>query len=383
MQLPFLKDQFLLREDMTFLNHGSFGACPRPVLETYQRWQRELERQPVEFLGRRLPGLLAEARAALGAALGARPEHLVLVPNATHAVNVVARSLDLGPGDEVLSSDHEYGASDRTWRYICARRGARYINRPLPAPLEDPAEVVERLWAGVGERTRVIFLSHITSPTALIMPVAELCARARAAGILTVIDGAHAPGQIDLALDALGADFYAGNCHKWLCAPKGAGFLYARPERQSLVRPLVVSWGWEPVEPGPSPFLDLFEWTGTADPAAYLSVAAALEFQAAHGWPTVRAACRALLQDASRQIEALTGLAPLSPDSAAWWAQMRALPLPPCDAPALKARLWDAHRIEAHLPVWNGQPLLRVSIQCYNGQEDVELLLRALQSYLR
>jgi len=225
-----LCDLFLLDPDVIFVNHGSFGACPRPVFAAYQAWQRELERQPVEFLGRRFAALIAEARTALGAYVGAGADDLVYVPNATTGLNIVARSLELAPGDEVLATDHEYGALDRTWRFICAKRGARYVRQPVELPITSAEEVVEAVWAGVTDRTRVLFLSHITSPTAIIIPVAELVRRAREAGIITVVDGAHAPGQIPLDLESLGVDFYAGNCHKWMMAPKGSAFLYARRE---------------------------------------------------------------------------------------------------------------------------------------------------------
>ncbi len=218
--LPYLADQFLLDPDITFFNHGSFGACPRPVFETYQRWQRELERQPVDFIQRRQEELLADARARLGAFVGASPDQLVFVPNATYGINVVARSLKLQPGDEVLGTSHEYGAVNNTWRFICQNHDARYVNTPIELPLINAEQFVEALWAGVTERTRVISISHITSPTALIFPLRPVIERARQAGIITVIDGAHAPGQIDLALAELGADYYTGNAHKWLC-PSG------------------------------------------------------------------------------------------------------------------------------------------------------------------
>ena len=380
--LPALADQFLLRPDMAFLNHGSFGACPQPVFATYQRWQRELEAQPVEFLGRRISGLLAEARASLGAYVGASGDDLAFVPNATHGVNLVARSLALAPGDEVLGTDHEYGAVERTWRHLCGLSGARYIAQPIALPITNAEAVVDQLWAGVTPRTRVIVVSHITSPTALMFPVAAICRRARAAGILSVIDGAHAPGQIDLDMAALGADFYAGNCHKWLCAPKGAGFLYARPERQPLLRPLVVSWGYESLSPGVSPFVDYFEWIGTADPAAYLSVPAAIAFQAANNWPAVRAACRELLAEARDRVRALTGEPEICPDSAEWWGQMAALPLPPCNPAALKARLWDEHLVEVPIVTWGGRQFIRVSVQAYNSPSDIDRLVAALEALL-
>jgi isopenicillin-N epimerase len=380
--LPALADQFLLRPGMAFLNHGSFGACPAPVFERYQAWQRELESQPVAFLGRRIAPLLADARAALGAYLNAPADDLAFVPNATHGVNIVARSLALGPGDEVLGTDHEYGAVERTWRFICGQRGARYLSAPIPLPVSDPDELLEGLWAAVTPRTRVIVVSHISSPTAITFPVAAICRRAREAGILTVVDGAHAPGHIALDLPAIDADFYTGNCHKWLCAPKGAAFLYAAPAAQALLSPLVVSWGYEAEIPGPSRFVDHFGWTGTADPAAYLTVPAAIAFQQQNAWPAVREACHALLAEARRRVADLSGQAQICPDGPEWWSQMAAVPLPPCDPLALKARLWDEFQVEVPIVVWNGRPMVRISVQAYNGPADIDRLIEALKALL-
>jgi len=376
--LAALREQFLVRRDITFLNHGSFGACPRPVFEVYQSWQRELESQPVEFISRRMHGLMGEARAALGSFLGTAADNLIFAPNVTWAINAVVRSLFLQPGDEVLATNLEYGAVDRTWRYYCAQRGAHYINQPITLPVTTPEAFVEELWAGVTERTRVITISHITSGTALILPVAEVCRRARAAGILTVIDGAHAPGQIDLNLDALGADFYGGNCHKWLCAPKGAGFLFARPECQEMLSPFIISWGYEADIPGPSLFLDHYERTGTHDPSAYLSVPAAIAFQREHDWPRVRAACHLLLREARERIAALTNLPQIAPDSPEWWVQMCTCPLPLTDAARLKEHLWNDYQIEIPVSSRNSQTFVRVSIQAYNRPEDIDRLLEAL-----
>ncbi len=382
-ELAALGEQFLVRRDITFLNHGSYGACPRPVFETYQSWQRELESQPVEFLSRRVRGLLAEARAVLGEYLGTAADNVVYAPNVTWAINAVAHSLALQSGDEVLATDLEYGAVDRTWRYYCNKSGARYINQPISLPVTTAETFVGELWAGVTERTRVISISHITSGTALILPIVEVCRRAREAGILTVIDGAHAPGQIDLNLDDLGADFYGGNCHKWLCAPKGAGFLFVRPEHQDSLDPLIISWGYEADNPGPSRFLDHLERTGTQDPAAYLSVPAAIAFQREHDWPRVRAACHLLARDARARIAALTGLPQIAPDSAEWWMQMCTCPLPPIDGMRLKERLWDDYQVEIPVSSRNGRASVRVSIQAYNDQEDVNRLMEALSVLLR
>ncbi|MHB1244101.1 MAG: aminotransferase class V-fold PLP-dependent enzyme [Gaiellaceae bacterium] len=240
---------FLLDPGVTFLNHGSHGACPAPVFARWQALQRELERNPVEFLSRRFDALLEEARAELAAFVAARTEDLVFVPNATAGLNAVIRSLDLEPGDEVLTTRHEYGAVTRTWEFA----GATLVHA-------EPDELAD----AIGPRTRAVSVSHITSPTALVLPVEEICAAARAAGVLSVVDGAHVPGQLPLDLERLGADVYAGNCHKWLSAPKGAGFLWARPEHQRWIEPLVVSWGYGPDRS----FADRHGWQGTRDPTA-------------------------------------------------------------------------------------------------------------------
>lgn len=379
-ELARLATHFQVREDITFLNHGSFGACPLPVFETFQGWQRELERQPVEFLGRRVKGLLAEARGALGEFVGTDAANVVFVPNVTAGMNAVARSLRLEPGDEILATDHEYGAVDRTWRYYCARNGAKYINQPIALPLVDAATFVDQLWAGVTPRTKVIAISHITSGTALIFPVAEICRRAREAGILTIIDGAHAPGQIDLDLDTLGADFYLGNCHKWLCAPKGAGFLFAHPDRQGLLDPLIISWGWESERPGASLFLDHYEWAGTDDPSAYLSVPAAIAFQREHDWSRVRAACHVLVGEARDRLGALSGRPQLAPDSPDWWMQMATIPIPGDDAGMIKERLWGDYQIEIPIMRRDDGIYARISIQAYNGRADVDRLVEAISA---
>lgn len=377
-----LRDLFLLRPDVVFLNHGSFGACPRPVFEAYQAWQLELERQPVAFLGRRFKRLMQQAREHLADYVGAGADDLVYVPNATVGLNMIARSLPLEPGREVLTTDHEYGALDRTWRFICAKRGARYVQQPLPLPVRSVEQVVETIWAGVNERTQVLFISHITSPTALVLPVTELARRARAAGIIIVVDGAHTPGQIPLDLAALGVDFYAGNCHKWLMAPKGAGFVYARPEMQPLLEPLVVSWGWQSESPGPSRYIDEQEYQGTRDIAAYLAVPAAIQFMEAHHWERVRDRCHQLLRVARCSLTALTQLEPLSPDEATWFAQMAAFPLPDCETETLQRRLYEEFAIEIPLITWNNRPLARLSVQGYNTPSDITALLEALGELL-
>jgi isopenicillin-N epimerase len=371
-----LRGEFLLDPDITFLNHGSFGACPRAVFERYQEWQLELEREPVLFLARRLEGLLAEARTALGEYIGADPDDLVFVPNATSGVNIAAWPLDLQPGDEVLSTNLEYGALDLAWEHVCGDFGARYLRTPVPLPIGEEDEVVETIWAGVNERTRVLYLSHHTSATALTLPVAELCRRARARGIVTVIDGAHVPGHFALNIRELDPDFYTGNCHKWLCSPKGAAFLYVRHELQPNVHPLVFSWGYADDDPT---FTGRHEKQGTRDPSAYLTVPYAIEWQRSHDWHLVRERCHALARRAAGEL----GLTPVVPDTQhGLYGQMVSLQLLD-DAPEdLQERLFDDHRIEVPVMSRESPRLIRASFQGYNGEADLERLKAALDAIL-
>jgi isopenicillin-N epimerase len=370
-----LREEFLLDPSVTFLNHGSFGATPRAVFERYQEWQLELERQPVLFLARRLDALLAEARVALGAYVGADPDDLVFVPNAGAAVNVAAWPLGLQQGDEVLSTDLEYGALDLTWEHVCGDFGARYVRTPIPLPVASAEEIVETVWAKVGPRTRALFISHHTSSTALTLPVGELCRRAREAGIRTIVDGAHVPGHLPLNLSELNADYYAGNCHKWLCAPKGAGFLYVRRELQRDVHPLQISWGYEGDDPS---FVSRHEKQGTRDPSAYLTVPAAIAWQREQDWDSVRQRCHGLARRAHNEL----GLEPLVPDSKEFFRQMVSLRLP-AEAPTdLQERLHDEHRIEIPVFERGADRLIRASFQGYNDAGDLERLKTALNDLI-
>jgi len=378
-----MREHYLLDPDIVFLNHGSFGACPREVLAAQQHWQLEMERNPVAFLGRRSAELLAQARVALGQALGARGDDLVFVPNATTGVNIVAHSLDLQAGDEVLGTDLEYGACDATWQQVCAQRGAHYRQVAIPLPLARD-ELAARLLAAVTPRTRLIYLSHITSTTALILPVAQVCTAARQRGLLSLIDGAHAPGQIALDIDAIGADFYVGNCHKWLSAPKGAGFLHAQPQHQAQLRPGVISWGYAQDSGGHAGFdaylgRSLFErhlqWQGTRDISAWLAVPAALDFQARHDWPALRTRCHELARHALHTLTQRHGQRPVAGDDD--WAQMVAIPVPAQDPDRLRQRLLLESQIEIPVTTHRGQVFVRLSVQAYNTAQDIERLLAA------
>jgi isopenicillin-N epimerase len=385
-----LRAEFLIDPEVTFLNHGSFGATPEPVFAEYGRWQRELERQPVEFLGRRAEDLLDAARATASAYLGCQPENLVLHPNATTGVNVVARSLPLEPGDEVVGTDLEYGACERTWEWFCAKRGASYVKAHITLPVTSPNEVVEAIFAAVTPRTRAIFLSHITSGTALRLPIEAVAQRAREVGILTIVDGAHAVGQIPVDLETIGVDAYASNFHKWLCAPKGSGFLYARPEHHAWLESPIVSWGWvesnERYRPD-SQFVSRNQMQGTRDIAAFLSVPAAIAYQEARDWETVRERCHDLAVEARERIAAFSGLPQIapeaSPDGYRWFHQMAAIPLPvSVDGIELKRRLYDDFRVEVPITSYDGKPAIRVSFQGYNTRDDLEALIAALEQLL-
>jgi isopenicillin-N epimerase len=365
-----LRREYLLDPEVAFLNHGSFGACPRPVFDRYQAWQRELEEEPVDFLARRLPDLLGSARATLADYLGCRPADLSFVQNATTGVNLTARSLDLHPGDEVLATDLEYGACDLAWDWVCRRTGARYIRARIPIPLHDQGELVDALFDAASDRTQALFVSHITSTTGLVLPVEEIIARARSLGLVTIVDGAHAPAQVPLDLDRLGADYYSGNLHKWLGAPKGAGFLHVQPQRQDSVDAAIVSWGYV----DGATFVERIERQGTRDPAAWLAVPDAISFQVDRDWEEVRDRSRRLAHEARRDLCDLLGTEPLAPDSMV--AQMAAIRLPH-PAGDLSERLFAGHRVE--IPVeGKDDDLLRLSVAAYTTRKEIDLLLAAL-----
>ena len=379
-----LKQHFLLDPSIIFLNHGSFGATPKSVFEAYQNWQLRLERQPVLFLGRELDGLLKESREVLGEYLNADADDLVYIPNATHGVNIIAHSLQLKPGDEVLTTDHEYGACDYTWNFVCGKVGAKYIHQPVPLPVHSAEEIVDQFWLGVTSRTKAIYLSYITSPTALRLPVEQICQRAKEAGILMVIDAAHAPGQITVDLQTLDADIVFGNCHKWMLNVKGSAFLYVRRELQYLIEPLIVSWGYRPTPETTtgSRFIDLLQWTGTKDPTAALTVPTAIQFMQEHNWDDVRNECHHLLSQGIEQICNLVNMSPLYPLDIDFYSQMGIAPLPSSNLVVLKSRLYDEYKIEVPLIQWQDKQFVRISVQGYNSQEDIDSLEYALKVLL-
>jgi isopenicillin-N epimerase len=367
--------EFALDPEVVFLNHGSFGAAPRRVLDYQAEIRRRLELNPVGFLKRELPDLMEEARACLGDYLGAEQAGLGLLPNATTGINAVARSLRLEPGDEIVLTDHEYGAMRLLWDEVAARSGARVVVVVQPVPYEDSLDVVEAFAAALTDRTRVVFFSHVTSLSAIVLPAAELCALAREAGAVSVVDGAHAPGQLDLDLDAIGADCYAGNAHKWLCAPKGSAFLYAGEAAREWVGADIVSWGWS--WDGAEAFRGRFSWRGTSDPSALLSIPEAIRFQQEHDWPEVRRRCRALAEQTAGRLVAEVGAVELAsrPLQA---PQMVSVSLADTDPDELERMLWERHRIELPVDRLNDLVVARLSVQAYTTAADCDALVSAI-----
>jgi isopenicillin-N epimerase len=369
----------------TFLNHGSFGATPRAVLAAQTRARAELEAQPVRFFTRTLEPRLDAARRALGEFIGAAPDDLVFVRNATEGVNAVLASLDLGPGDEVLTLDHAYNACANALRYWAERRGAKVVVAPLRFPLDDPREALETLVAQANLRTRLLLLDHVTSPTALVLPAAEIIARFEAQGVAVLVDGAHAPGMVPLELDAWGASFFTGNLHKWVCAPKGVGFLHARRDRHAGLRPLCISHGANSPRTDRSRLHQEFDWTGTFDPSAVLAVPdalAALGAMLPGGWDALRAHNRALCMHARDLLCEALRVPPPCPD--AMLGSMAAVPVavPHARAEALHDVLLDRHGIEVPVIPWPSPRgvFVRVSAQVYNAPTDYLRLVDALQA---
>jgi isopenicillin-N epimerase len=371
-----------LRPGTIYLNHGSFGPPPEAVRAVRRAWQAEIDGQPMDFFVRRFEPALNEARQRLARFVGTAAENLVFVDNATAAVNVVAANFPLAAGDEVLLTDHEYGAVERIWKRACRRAGAKLKIAQLPLPMSEAEEVIEAIFRAAGPRTRLLVVSHITSPTAAILPVEAICRRAAERGMAVCIDGPHAVAQVDLAIDALDCDFYAASCHKWLSAPFGSGFLYVHPRRQAGVEPPYLSWGR--LEPSrPATWADEFLWSGTRDPSAWLTVPAAIDWLQGVGLDLFRDRTHALARYARRRLVERIGMAPIVPDSPAWYGSMAHVPLPPGDARRLQAALWERHGIEVPVVSWKDRRWLRVSCHLYNRESDIDRLVEGVGELLK
>ncbi|HEU4521180.1 MAG TPA: aminotransferase class V-fold PLP-dependent enzyme [Thermoanaerobaculia bacterium] len=377
-----MKEHWLLDRTITFLNHGSFGATPRVVMEKQSELRERMEREPVRFLARELEPLLDEARSRIAPFLGADPQGLAFVANATAGVNAVLRSLDLDKHDELLVTDHEYNACRNALEHVASAAGAKVVVAALPFPVRNDDEIVEAVLSRVTDRTRLLLIDHITSPTAIILPVERLVRELQQRGIDTLVDGAHAPGMVPLDLRRIDAAWYTGNFHKWVSAPKGSAFLYTRPNRRYGVHPAVISHGANSPRTDRSRYLLEFDWTGTFDPTAWLCVPDAIRFMdslVAGGWPEVMRRNHLLALRGRDIVAAALEVDPPAPD--AMLGSMAALPLPDGPPDLLQQELFERFSIEVPINAWPQPPkqLLRVSAQLYNEERDYETLAAALR----
>lgn len=374
-----LSNYFLLRKDIIFLNFGSFGACPKPVFERYQQYQLELEQEPVQFI--QVSGLqyLQESRKALGSFLNCHHDDLVYVVNPSYAVNIIAKSLVLQPGDEVLTTNLEYGACDKTWAYYCNKAGAVYKKQPIRLPLESKEEFVDQFFKGLTNKTKLIFISHITSSTGLRLPVEEIVAKAKEAGVMTFVDGAHAPGQVEVDLQKLNVDIYTGACHKWMMTPKGSSFLYVKKELQHLFDPLVVSWGYNALFPSHSQFLDYHQGQGTRDYSAFLTIPAAIDFMKEHDWTNISAHYRKMVQENATAFCNLLLTKPLAPVTDDFIVQLCSAEIKTTAPEQLQKHLYSEYNIQIPVMRHGDKVYIRYSLNACNSQKDLDTLFNAIK----
>ncbi len=384
-----LKPLFQLDHDITFLNHGSYGSCPIPVFENYQKWQVMIEQHPVKFMQDDVYQYLEESRRALGAYINCDKDDLIYVPNPTHAVANIINNVILDKGDEVLTTDLEYGSCDRMWFYEAKRQGFIYNRSKISLPIIDKESFCNNFWKNATEKTKYIFISQITSSTGMILPIPEIVLEAKSRGIKTIIDGAHVPAHIDLNIKDLDPDYYVGACHKWLCCPKGVSFLYVKKDQQKNIQPQIMSWGWgEEYDEfkgstqlkSESRFVNIFQWQGTRDMSAFLTVPKAIEFQEEYDWESVRDRCKKMIVDARNQITKITNLPEICPDN--WLGQMATILFPTDDVNQFKNTLYNEYQIEIPTMSHNGYSAFRISIQGYNSEDDIDYLIETLKKII-
>ena len=384
-----LKALFQLDPDITFLNHGSYGSCPIPVFENYQKWQVMIEQHPVKFMQDDVYQYLEESRRALGAYINCDKDDLIYVPNPTHAVANIINNVILDKGDEVLTTDLEYGSCDRMWFYEAQRQEFIYNRSKISLPIIDKESFCNNFWKNATEKTKYIFISQITSSTGMILPIPEIVLEAKSRGIKTIIDGAHVPAHIDLNIKDLDPDYYVGACHKWLCCPKGVSFLYVKKDQQKNIQPQIMSWGWgEEYDEfkgstqlkSESRFVNIFQWQGTRDMSAFLTVPKAIEFQEEYDWESVRGRCKKMIVDARNQITKITNLPEICPDN--WLGQMATILFPTDDVNQFKNTLYNEYQIEIPTMSHNGYSAFRISIQGYNSEDDIDYLIETLKKII-
>jgi len=373
-----LKQHFLLRDDITYLNFGSFGACVKPVFEKYQKFQLELEQEPVQFITNNGLKYLQSAREALGNYVHCDKDDLVYVTNPSYAVNAIAKSFPLQKDDEVLATNIEYGACDKTWEYYCNKAGAKYVRHPVTLPVTSKEEFVEELLKGITGKTKLVFISHITSSTGMRLPVEEICAKAKEKGVMTFVDGAHACGQVPLNLQESPFDIYTGACHKWMMTPKGSSFLYARKEHQHFIDPLVVSWGYKALFPSHSTFLDYHQTNGTRDYSAFLTIPTAIKFMEENDWWKVAADCRELVKANAGTLCKLLSSTPLAPLTDDFILQLFSAEIKTKEPEKLHAHFYEKYKIEIPVMRQGDKVYLRFSINAFNDQQDLDKLFDAI-----
>jgi isopenicillin-N epimerase len=378
-----LRAQFLLRSDITFLNFGSFGACPKPIFEKYQQLQLELEQEPVQFITVNGVQYLKQSREALANYIGCHSDDIVYVTNPSYAVNIIAKSFDLKAGDEVLTTDLEYGACDKTWNYYCNQAGAKYVRQHIEFPVTTKESFVEQFFNGLTAKTKMVFISHITSTTGLRLPVEEICAIAKQKGLFTFVDGAHAPGQIPLNLATLQADIYTGACHKWMMTPKGSSFLYIDKKHQDLFDPLIVSWGYDSAFPSHSKFLDYHQMQGTRDYSAFLTIPTAIDFMKQYNWDEVAKTCRELVQTNAARFCNLLKTQPIAPVNNDFLVQLYSIPIKTAEPEKLQRLLFESYKIEIPVMRLGESVYLRYSIQVFNSQKDLDVLANAVEDIMK
>jgi len=375
-----IKSLFMLDSKITYLNHGSFGACPKPIFNELINWQKKLEREPVKHLVFDIYNYLEKSRDALSKYVDCNKNDVIFSPNPSTALNTVIKSLKLKKDDEILTTNHEYGALDKTWKFICNKTGAKYIQAKILLPLISNDNFIDCLEKKITTKTKIIFVSHITSSTALIFPAKKISALAKKYNIFCIIDGAHAPAYLNLSIRDINCDVYVGACHKWMCSPKGVSFLYVKKKYQDMIDPLIVSWGYESEYPSESKFLDYHQWQGTKDMSAYLTIPYTIKFLKDNNWDNIRKECREINLWARDEINNLLNKEGLCDKK--FLGQMSSIYINKVATIDYQLYFYKKYKIQIPFILWNNKSLIRISIQAYNSKEDVYKLLDALKEEL-
>jgi len=375
-----LKSLFMLDPKITYLNHGSFGACPTPIFNELIKWQKKLELEPTKHLAFDVYEYLEQSRISLSNYIDCNKDDIIFSPNPSTALNTVIKSLDLKKNDEILTTNHEYGALDKTWKFICKKTGAKYIQTDIPLPFLSEEDFIERLEAKITSKTKIIFASHITSSTAIIFPAKKISALAKKHNLFCIIDGAHAPAFIDLSIKKINCDVYVGACHKWMCSPKGVSFLYVKKNYQNKIDPLVVSWGYDSDFPSKSKFLDYHQWQGTKDMSAYLTIPYTIKFLKENNWNKIREKCNKINIWARNEINNLLDKENICDDK--FLGQMSSIYMDIEANPKNNIEFYKKYNIQVPFILWNNKSFFRISIQVYNTKEDIHKLLYALKKHM-